>query len=366
MTITRRHFVGGALMGLASVPVLGRRALAAASSGVSLRNAGMSSGILTGCAVDIQRLRDTPAYTTLIAAQLDMVGAENAMKFGPMRPTPDTFFFTDADYLVDFAQKNGMKIRGHNFIWHQQLPDWFGNYVTTANAQAVLVKHIETVGGRYAGRIHSWDVVNEAIETNDGLPGGLRNSVWQQRLPGYIDIAFTTARRVDPRALLIYNDYGLEGEDGGSNAKRIAVLNLVQGMKQRGVPIDGVGIQSHIAAGGQYGAGLTNFIQQIGKMGLKVLITELDVSDRNLPAAIDQRDQAVAKTYGDYLTLTLANPNVIAVVTWGITDKYTWLNPFAARADKLPQRCLPFDENYQAKPAFFSEMQAIARAPFRR
>ena len=189
-----------------------------------------------------------------------------------------------------------MKMRGHNFVWHRALPPWFATYVTPQNAEQVLVNHIETVAGRYKGRIHSWDVVNEAIQVSDNLPNGMRNSPWQKVLPNYIDIAFRTARRVDPHAILTYNDYGIEAEDAASTAKRSAVLALVRGMQQRGVPIDAVGIQSHIHAGPKYtyGPALQQFMADIQKLGLKMMLTEMDVNDRDLPADIPTRDNAVA------------------------------------------------------------------------
>ncbi len=300
---------------------------------------------------------------------MSILVAESEMKFGPLRPTPTTFFFDDADTIVHFAEQNNMKMRGHNFVWHRQLPSWFATYVTPANAEQVLVNHIETVGGRYKGRIHSWDVVNEAIQVSDDLPGGMRNSPWQKVLPNYIDIAFRTARRVDPHALLTYNDYGIEAEDPASSAKRAAVLALVRGMQQRGVPIDAVGIQSHITAGPKpdgshtYGPALAQFIKDVQSLGLKIMLTEMDVNDRDLPSDIPTRDKAVADTYTQYLNLTLANPAVLALLTWGITDRSTWLNHEGARKDGLPERCLPFDPDLKPTPAFFAELTALKSAP---
>jgi len=292
---------------------------------------------------------------------------ETEFKFGPIHPEPTTFFFDDADYIANFAQSNNMLLRGHNFVWHRALPPWFAIYVTPQNAEHVLVNHIETVAGRYKGRIHSWDVVNEAIQVSDGLPNGLRNSPWQKVLPGYIDIAFRTARRVDPHAILTYNDYGIEAEDEPSTAKRAAVLALVRGMQQRGVPIDAVGIQSHISAGPKpdgshtYGPALTKFMSDVQSLGLKMMLTEMDVNDRDLPADIRTRDKAVGDLYANYLHTTLANPAVIALLTWGITDKYTWLNHEGARKDGLPERSLPFDADLKPKPAFYAELNALKR-----
>ena len=327
----------------------------------SLRTAGASRGILVGSAVHAKTLQQDQAYTALVKQQCDILVGETEFKFGPLRPTPDSFFFDDADYIAHFAEQNGMKLRGHNFVWHRQLPVWFSSYVTPQNAEQVLVHHIETVGGRYKGKIHSWDVVNEAIQIPDNLPGGMRNSPWQKVLPGYIDIAFRTARRVDPHAILTYNDYGIEGETPGDEAKRKALLALVRGMQQRNVPIDAVGIQSHLTAGHRYGPGLAAFMREVRGMGLKLMLTEMDVNDRDLPAAIPARDQAVAQTYASYLHTTLADPGVIALLTWGITDKYTWLNHEGARKDGLPERCLPFDADLKPTPAFDAELNALRR-----
>ena len=352
----------------------------------TLREAGRSRGLLAGCAVNLNALQTDTAYAQLVRQQANIIVAENAMKFGPIQPELDTFAFDEPDFLFSFAQENGMAVRGHNFVWHRQLPAWFAGYATRQNAAALLVNHIDVVGGRYAGRVHSWDVVNEAIHLEDGLPGGLRDSPWYQLLgPGYLDLAFATARRVDPTALLCYNDYGLESEAHDQAAKRAAVLQLVRGMKQRGVPIDAVGIQSHLLAGGtaHYGTGLTQFMQELQRMGLKLLLTEMDVNDRALPGdsqghdgrggrdtAIGgwdtaERDKIVGGTYYEFLKLTLANPDVVALLTWSLTDRYTWLNGESSRPDKLPERALPFDADLKPKPAYVGEVEAILGAPMR-
>ncbi|HLI75678.1 MAG TPA: endo-1,4-beta-xylanase, partial [Acidobacteriaceae bacterium] len=323
-------------------------------------------GLLVGTAVAVPMLRRDPAYAELIKQQANIVVAENSMKFGPLRPGPDKFFFGEADALFAFAEANGMKVRGHNFVWHRQLPRWFEGYATKDNAASILTNHIETVGGRYAGRVHSWDVVNEAIQVDDGMPDGLRNSPWYKLLgPGYIDLAYRTARKVDPKALLCYNDYDIESDAPAQAAKRAALLKLVRGMQQRNVPIDAIGIQSHIKAGEKqvYGEGLRQFMHEVQGMGLKMLLTEMDVNDRALPSDVATRDKAVASTYGSYLKLTLGNPDTIALLTWGITDKYTWLNGEDSRPDKLPERALPFDADLRPKPAYVAEVEAIRNAP---
>ncbi len=347
--------------------------LAAGSTAVpaqlpTIREAARSRGLLAGCAVNLHALQTDTAYAQLVKEQANIVVAENAMKFGPIHPAQNQFAFEAADYLFGFAQDHGMQVRGHNFVWHRQLPAWFESYATPGNAASILVNHIETVGGRYAGRVQSWDVVNEAIHVEDGKPGGLRNSPWYQLLgPGYIDLAFRTARQVDPHALLCYNDYGLESEAAGDANKRSAVLKLLRGMRERGVPLDAVGIQSHISAGdnARYGQGLTDFMREIQAMGLQILLTEMDVNDRALGADTQTRDKTVGAAYYHFLKLALANPAVTAILTWGITDKYSWLDGEDSRPDKLPERALPFDADLKPKLAYIAEVQALRNAPAR-
>jgi len=382
MQFSRREFVvGGAAVAALEMAGCARprgaAGIPAPPEVETLRAAAARRGLLAGCAVQVQHLRDDPMYAALVGQQAGIIVEESALKFGPLRPSPTEYFFDNADYLFAFAKKHKQKVRGHNFVWHEQIPKWFAGYVTSANAERVLVEHIERVGGRYKGRVHSWDVVNEAIEIKDGLPGGLRNSGWQVVLPGhgdvpaYIEIAFRTARRVDPKAMLVYNDYGIEADDAKSEAKRKAVMTLLRNMLARGIPVDALGVQSHLTAGSHdafgpeyaYGAGLRSMIVEARGMGLKVLLTEMDVNDRKLPASVAARDAAVAATYSGYLREALADEAVVALLTWGITDKYTWLDyGFQQREDKQPQRCLPFDAGMQATAAFFAVRDAIDAA----
>jgi endo-1,4-beta-xylanase len=332
-------------------------------------------GLLYGCAVDPPKLVSESPYSGTIREQCRILVAENAMKWGPLRPTPDTYRFDQADALVAFAEQNGMKIRGHNLAWHRDNPKWFDSTVTPANARAMLVSHIETVVGRYAGRMHSWDVVNEAIDPKDGRADGMRNSPWL-RLAGddYIELAYRTARNADPQALLTYNDYGIEAETPEDERKRQSVIELLRRMVARRVPLDAVGVQSHIAAratpangtGPVYGQGLMRFLAAVRELGLQVFITEMDVNDRACPVDVPGRDAAVAATYKQYLDLVLAEPAVRAVLTWGIIDRSTWLDGEGSRSDGQPERPLPFDADYRPAAAFFAMRDAFdRRAPTR-
>ena len=189
----------------------------------SLRAHASVHGLLAGAAVNVRLLASDPTYARILADQYSILVAENSMKWQTLRPAPDKFSFEEGDALVAFAERNQIKVRGHNLVWHEALPGWFPSTVTKENAGQFLTDHIMTVGGHYAGRMHSWDVVNEAVLPKDGRPDGLRNSAWMQLLgPDYIEIAFRTARQADPHALLTYNEYGVEYDNrrGHGTARR--------------------------------------------------------------------------------------------------------------------------------------------------
>jgi endo-1,4-beta-xylanase len=351
-----------------------RRASAGATESVSgaasLGAHAAEHGLLYGCAVNCNALAADAAYAALVREQCRIVVAENAMKWGALRPAADSFRFDEADAMVAFAESNRMKIRGHNLVWHQGNPKWLEATATKENARELLATHIETVAGRYAGRMHSWDVVNEAIRVEEGRADGLRNSLWL-RLVGedYIELAFKTAREADPQALLTYNEYGIEPETREGEQKREAVIEMLRRMVARRVPVDAVGVQSHIAAsvaaGGnksaasQVGVGLMRFIAAARELGLQVFVTEMDVNDRALAAEIAGRDAAVAAAYRQYLELVLGDPAVRLVLTWGISDRYTWLDHEEGRADGKAERPLLFDEAGKAKASFFAVRDAF-------
>ncbi|MBB6142371.1 endo-1,4-beta-xylanase [Silvibacterium bohemicum] len=337
-------------------------ALADVSGPRSLRAHAEQRGLLVGCAVVPDRLTGEPPYGSVVAEQANLLVAENAMKWGALRPAPGKFDFRGADEILAFAAGHKQKVRGHNLCWHESIPKWFDGAVTRDNARQFLVQHIQTVAGRYAGKLHSWDVVNEAIDTKSDRPDALRKSPWLELIgPDYIELAFRTARQADPAALLTYNDYGIENDSADNREKRGQVLQLVRRMKDRGVPIDAVGVQSHLTVTDPApGAGLQEFVRELRRMGLQVFVTELDINERKLEGSIAERDAAIAKLYKDYVTMMVAEPNVSAVLTWGITDRYTWLDgPKYARIDGKPQRCLPFDSDYQPSPAFFAYRDAL-------
>jgi endo-1,4-beta-xylanase len=214
-------------------------------------------------------------------------------------------------------------------------------------------------------------VVNEAIHVEDGRPDGLRKSPWLELIgPDYLELAYKTAHAIDPHAKLAYNEYGIEDESEDASKKRAATIGLIRRLKASGAPIHALGIQSHLpATGASYGAGLRNLIRDAEALGLEVYLTEMDVNDD----AIDsddtaERDQRIASVYTSYLNVALESRAVKSVLTWGLTDRNTWLNYMESHRKKRPnraQRPLPFDVNYAPAPAFFALRDAIDKAPKR-
>jgi endo-1,4-beta-xylanase len=326
-----------------------------------------------GAAVDARLLNSDEIYARVLSEQYSVLVAEGAMKWKALRPAPDKYSFVDGDTLVAFAERNNIQVRGHNLVWHEALPDWFRSSVTKENARQYLVDHIMTVGTHYRGKIQSWDVVNEAVLPKDDRSDGLRKSPWMTLLgPDYIDIAFRTARQADPHALLTYNEYGLEYDNDEDEERRAFTLKLLRRMKAANVPLDAVGIQSHIKAGqpSTFASGLRNFMASVREMGLQIYITELDVNEDDLPYDdVARRDDAIAELYRQYLSEVLADPAVNAVLTWGVSDSHTWLNNGPTHKRKQPnrpQRSLPFDNDYRPTESFFAIRDSFdARTPER-
>ncbi len=286
------------------------------------------------------------------------------------RPSATTFDFTASDYFVKFAAQHRLRLRGHPLLWHEYLPTWVPATLTNANAERILTQHIETLVRRYTGKMHSWDVLNEAIDVGGQQPpaDGIRQSIWFKFLGrDYIDLAFRTAAKADPRTKLVYNDYGVEYDAPEADAKREAILNLLQQLKAKGTPIHALGIQSHLVANGDRfnREKFREFLKNVAGLGLKILLTELDVSDRNLPLDIATRDRSIASAYEDYLTVALAEKATISVTTWGLSDRYTWLATDKPRPDKSEVRPLPLDRQLQPKLAWNALARAFDRAPRR-
>lgn len=327
----------------------------------SLRAHARHHGLVFGSAVIIHNVQDDPDFSELISEQCGIVVPTGELKWIALRPAPDRYDFSRPDFLLAFAQHHHMLMRGHTLCWHESVPDWIKTPENRPNTRRFFVDHITTVCKHYAGQLQSWDVVNEAILPSDGQPGGLRKSFWYEQMgPDYIDLAFRTARAADPHAKLTYNDYGVEFDNDNNAERRRLILELLRGMQKRGVPLDAVGIQSHVKAAqpDTFGKGLADYIEAIRLMGLEVYLTEMDVNEDDISTDDPvKRDVIIAQTYTDYLRVALANPAVKIVLTWDLSDRFTWLNNGPTHHRKQPnrpQRSLPFDRDFRPKDTFFA------------
>jgi endo-1,4-beta-xylanase len=364
VTLTRREF----LVGTAAVCATVRATTALDAKQVLIPEVDTSKplgeyaaakGILFGTTLGGELL-ENPAFADLVVSQCSIGVPESALKWNALRPGPDKYDFDAGDYLYQFASSHGMKYRGHTLVWELALPSWFHNTVNAGNAKAMMLDHISVVVGHYAGKMHSWDVVNEAIEPEDGRPDGLKNTPWLQMVgPEYIEMAFHAAQEADPKAMLVYNETWLDPEDRPTEKRRRATLAMLTNMKKKGVPVHGLGIQSHVfAQTGGGGPNYARFLDEVADLGLSILITEMDVCDQHLVGSVKIRDQAVAQKYYDYLSFMLERKAVMAVLTWGLSNRYTWIAENYPRPDGLPVRPLPYDADLKPTPAW----KAIAAA----
>jgi endo-1,4-beta-xylanase len=350
----------GSLLCLTSVLAVGPLAPGSASGRAGaapapgLRDLAAPLGLRIGSAIADDQVLLDPTYAATLARELDMGVSENHMKWQFVHPAPTTYDFNGADAQVAFAEAHGMAYRGHNLAWSRQNPPWLTGPFTRDQRIQQLRDHITTVVGHYAGRVAQWDVVNEAF---DGLQDPAHDP-WAATIgfPEYLDIAFRTAHTADPAAKLFYNDYNLES----ANPKFDQVVDLVAGMKARGVPIDGIGFESHLGArscnASCTNATLKNMLRAHA-LGLEVAITELDVA-LPLPATPQALEQQ-ASVYRSMLEACLLAPNCHTFMTWGFTDKYSWIPSFIPGYGAA----LPFDEDYQPKPAYAAMVATLTSPP---
>jgi endo-1,4-beta-xylanase len=342
-----------------SLPTINLSQQASSSAEPSLRSFAKSCNINIGAAVP-SRLLSEPEYTAVLASEFSQLEPENEMKFGLIHPRPDSapqpYNFTGADTLVAFAQDHNMLVRGHTLVWHKQVAGW----VETGNLSAsqlgdVLHNHIRTVVSRYASKVYAWDVVNEAFNAD----GSLRETIWYNQ-PGigvgpgtkYIEQAFRWAHEADPSAKLFYNDYNAEE----LNAKSDSIYEMAKDFKQRNVPLDGIGFQAHVTLKFDDPAKMESFarnLDRFAKLGLEIHITELDV---RLDGASPDSFAAQAGLYGEIATICVHQPACKLIQIWGVTDKYSWI----PRAFPGQGWGLPWDENYQKKPAYEALRSTLA------
>lgn len=299
-----------------------------------------------------------------ILQQFNSLTAENAMKPGVLQPKQGVYNWREADSIAAFARRNGLKLRGHTLCWHQQVPAWFfydanNNLVNKEELLRRLQEHITAVVARYKDVVYAWDVVNEVI--SDSPAEVYRNSLWYQ-IAGedFISKAFEYAHAADERALLFYNDY-----NEISATKRAKIITMIKNLQQKGVPIHGVGLQAHWSVTEPVEEQLDATLEDFSKLGIKMHITELDVSvhkkehnaRQRLPTDSDtlytkEKEAAQTTAYKMFFRLFRKYRKYISSVTfWNISDRHSWLDYFPV--NKRKDYPLLFDKNLQPKQAYW-------------
>lgn len=304
---------------------------------------------------------ENSSLSSTVAKQFNMVVCENEMKFDATEPSRNSFSFGDGDKLITFANKNNMYVRGHTLVWHSQNPDWLttdgtknANNFSREELLDIMKNHITNVVGHWKGKVREWDVANEVLSDNQQTiysnPKGydLRPSVWSTGIgEEFLDSAFVWAHKADPDAILILNDYGVEGKGWG---KSEALFNLAMRLKDRGIPIDGIGLQGHMDAGLNYMSSIEANIKRCQEAGLLCRITELDLGIDNTST---ENLQKQAQSYYALTKIAMRNENCQSLMIWGLSDDLTW------RTGRYP---LLYDGNLNKKPAYWGVHQALREA----
>ncbi len=334
-----------------------------------------------GAALNLNQVsgRD-PKAEAIIGKHFNTISPENLLKWESVHPRPDSYNFKPADDFVALGQKHKMFVVGHALVWHQQTPKWVfeDNEGQPASREVLLQRmeeHINAVAGRYKGKIHGWDVVNEAL--NDD--GTLRQSKWQQQIgDDFVARAFEFAKKADPSTELYYNDYNM-----WKPAKRDGAIKLVKSLQEKGIKVDAIGMQGHWGLKTPTIAQIEESIVAFSKTGAKVVITELDIdvlpnpsnrqgADIDATFEFDQQynvytnglpddvQQQLADRYAEIFALFRKHQDKISRVTfWGVTDSDSWLNDWPIRGrTSYP---MLFDREYQPKPAFYAVVKAAAK-----
>jgi endo-1,4-beta-xylanase len=328
------------------------------------------SGLVYGSSAATWQLSD-PEYRRLFAREAGILFTEDDLLWYRLRPSPDADLdFRFGDRIVRFAEDHGMLVLGAHLMWDEGYGEgWTDNDFYGLDrdaARELLFGTIDATVRRYRGRIAAWIAANEVA---DGF--GIRAEVpWHSVIgESYIEEGFQVAHEADPDAMLLINDFGYETGDGISSAedRRGVALDVLDDLLGRDVPVHGFGVQAHLTAGGFAeafdAAGYVRFLEEVSARGLPILITEMDVLDDGVPASVEERDQVVADVYRRYLDAALQVPAVASLITFGLSDRYTWLQEDFPREDGAVRRPLPFDEAMRPKPAGAALREVLRGAP---
>ena len=327
------------------------------SNGVALSEVAQRSGRYFGAAVRSDQLEANPQLRELVIRDCTSLTPEIHLYWNCLEWNKGRYNFKPVDELLTFAAAHDMTVRGHALIWDPCTPDWAKAEMLRKRDWRLIERHFSNVLGRYRNDIEDWNVVNEPIDTVDG-ENDLRRTSFQRAFgPDYVARALRDARAIAPRARLLINEYGFDYANPVDAARRQAFLKLIRDLKQRDVPLDGVGIQAHLdlSKGPLAERELKIFFRELAATGVDITISELDVKEQGHHLPLAERDRLVAEEARKFLDIALGETSVRGVVTWGISDRHSWLteNPTQATLDArgrpVLNRGLPYDQNYQQK-----------------
>jgi endo-1,4-beta-xylanase len=318
-----------------------------------LRDVADDRGFNIGAAVAASPLRNDAGYKKTLRNEFNYVTAENALKMGPLRPSQDTYDFGDADAVVNYAREHDQTVRGHTLAWHNQTPEWFQEWDhTPGQIRDFLRDHIHTTAGRYRSKLDTWDVVNEAVADD----GTMRENLWYEALgEEYLDDVFHFADEVTGDDTDLY--YAVYGADS-VNVKSDAIYDMVERLLDRGVPIDGVGLQMHALHAKPDPERVADNVRRFKDLGLDVEITEMDVAylPDDDPGDQDARWEKQADFYRD-ITEVCLDEGVDTMIVWGVRDSDSWIpNWFESLTDDP----LLFDGANDPKPAYHAIKDTLA------
>jgi endo-1,4-beta-xylanase len=345
--LRRRMFAAGAVTvtAMASLAIGSAAAHAALAPGTPLKTLAQADGGRYFGSDMTGNLLSQSTVTQLQSQQFDMVTPGNEMKWDTTEPSNGTFNFSPGDQIVAYAKANGEQVRCHNLVWQSQLPSWVSS-LPSNQVQAAMETHITTEATHYKGECYAWDVVNEPFNSDGSF---VADAFYNAMGSGYIADALRTAHAADPNAKLYLNDYNIEGE----NAKSNAMFSLAQSLLAQGVPLNGIGFESHFILG-QVPSDMEANMQRFANLGLDVAVTELD--DRiTLPATSANLAQQ-ATDFANVVKDCLGVSRCVGVTQWAVGDADSWVpGTFSGQG-----AATMFDQNYNPKPAFTAVQQALA------
>ncbi len=317
------------------------------------------AGILFGASAS-KEIFENPAYAALYRDHARILTTDVALKFDYLRPDEHSWDFAEADQLLAFARQNNMALRGHTLIWNENAPKWLrrksGREIAT-----VMDRHIDKVAGRYAGQLHSWDVVNEPFWPGHGKAGGYRTGPWFEAMgAAYVKRAFVRAAKADPSAKLVLNEAHCERNDEVGKKIRAGLLRLIDELQHDGVPLHAIGLQGHLQPTKAFSDQIFGeFLEKLQERGLDIYISEFDIDDSAYPFDPRKRDRLVARRTQEFLGTVLKVPAVKALICWQLSDRYSWYAHLARQQNQRAPRPLPFNHDLRPKAAYLAILRAL-------